>query len=124
MTLEHLKRFRQDLYELLGKGADATMDLMDAVLTTKSVQSFAELSLSPVFRRKWPSLYEAIEDVRPQRDELMKLCIKMKLCINKIPDIQDKRIILAGDHTPWSRLYAATLKDRTYQHGPKVITQV
>ena len=90
MTLEHLKRFRQDLYELLGKGADATMDLMDAVLTTKSVQSFAELSLSPVFRRKWPSLYEAIEDVRPQRDELMKLCI------NKIPDIQDKRIILAG----------------------------
>jgi len=103
MTLEHLKRFRQDLYELLGKGSDATMDLMDAVLTTKSVQSFAELSLSPVFRRKWPSLYEAIEDVRPQRDELMKLCI------NKIPDIQDKRIILAGDHTPLMGLSIALL---------------
>jgi len=116
MTLERLKKFRQDVYELLGKAADATMDLMDAVLTTKSIQSFAELCLSPLFKRKWPSLYEAIEDVRPQRDELMKLYI------NEIPDIQEKRVIVAGDHTPWSRLYAATLKDRTYQHGPKVIS--
>jgi len=46
----------------------------------------------------------------------------MKLYINEIPDTQEKRVILAGDHTPWSRLYAATLKDRTYQHGPKVIS--
>jgi|GEM_PF-6877936 len=37
MTLERLKRFRQDVYGLLRKAADATMDLMDAVLTTKSI---------------------------------------------------------------------------------------
>jgi len=112
MTLERLKRFRQDVYELLGKAADATMDLMDAVLTTKSIQSFAELCLSPLFKRKWPSLYEAIEDVRPQRDELMKLYI------DEIPDIQEKRVILAGDHTPWSRVYATTHSSRTF--GTKI----
>ncbi|GFE72350.1 hypothetical protein [Chroococcus sp. FPU101] len=48
MNLERLKRFRQEAYELLGKAKDATMDVMDAVLITKSVDSFAELSLSPV----------------------------------------------------------------------------
>ncbi len=114
MNLEQLKRFRQEIYELLGKAKDATMDLMDAVLTTKSIQSFAELSLSPVFRRKWPSLYEAIEDVRPQRAKLRQLCIE------QIPSLE--RVILAGDHTAWPRMYAETLKDRTYEHGPKVIS--
>jgi hypothetical protein len=69
---------------------------------------------SPVFRRKWSSLYEAIEDVRPQR------CKLRQLCIEQIP--LSERVILAGDHTPWPRLYAETLKDRTYQHGPKVIS--
>jgi len=73
MNLERLQRFRQESYELLGKAKDAAMDLMDAVLMTRSVYSFAELSLSPVFRRKWPPLYEAIEDCQPQRRGLMKL---------------------------------------------------
>lgn len=113
MKLKHLKNFRHEAYELLGTGKDATMDLMDAVLVTRSVYSFAELSLSPVFRRKWPSLYEAIEDCCPMRRGLMKLYIQ------EIP--KDNRIILAGDHTAYPRLDASTLKDRTFEHGAKVI---
>ena len=50
MKIENLKKFRQTAYQLLGNGKDATMDLMDAVLVTRSVYSFVELSLSPVFR--------------------------------------------------------------------------
>ena len=111
---EKLKQFRQEAYELLGKAKDATFELMDAVLLTRSVYSFAELSLSPVFRRRWPSLYEALEDSRPNRQKLMKLYIKH---ISK-----DSRVILAGDHTPWPRTEAVTLKDRTYEHGAKVIS--
>ena len=114
MNLEQLKRFRQEAYEQLGKGKDAVMDLMDAVLVTRSVYSFAELSLSPVFRRKWPSLYEAIEDCCPMRRGLMKLYIQ------EIP--KEQRVIIAGDHTSWSRLSASTLKDRTFEHGAKVIS--
>jgi hypothetical protein len=122
MNLERLKRFRQEAYELLGKAKDATMDVMDAVLVTKSVDSFAELSLSPVFRRKFSSLYEAIEDVRPQRGGLMKLYLQ-QIHIDKNKDKDKKQqIILAGDHTAWSRIYASTLKDRTYEHGAKVIS--
>jgi len=47
-----------------------------------------------VFRRKWPSIYEAIQDTRPDRDKLMELYIK------QIP--VEGRILLAGDHTAWS----------------------
>ena len=114
MNLKHLKNFRLCAYQLLGTGKDAAMDLMDAVLVTRSVYSFAELSLSPVFRRKWPSLYEATEDCCPMRRGLMKLYIQ------EIP--KNNRIILAGDHTAYPRLYAETLKDRTFEHGAKVLS--
>jgi hypothetical protein len=39
MKIEKLKKFRQTAYQLLGNGKDATMDLMDAVLVTRSVGS-------------------------------------------------------------------------------------
>ncbi len=114
MSLEKLKQFRTETYHLLGPAKDATFELMDAVLLTRNVYSFAELSLSPVFRRKWPSLYESIEDCRPNRQKLMKLYLQ------EIPTNQ--RVILAGDHTPWPRTEAPTLKDRTYEHGASVIS--
>ena len=69
---------------------------MDAVLVTRSVYSFAELSVSLVFRRQWSSVYEAIQDGNPPRTELMKLYIK-QLTLRE-------QIVLAGDHTAWAFL--------------------
>ena len=46
---------------------------MDALLLTRKAQSLADLSLSCVFRRQWPSVYEALQDTRPSREQLMKL---------------------------------------------------
>jgi len=37
MTLKTLQKFREAAYKLLGTGKDAVMDLMDAVLVTRSV---------------------------------------------------------------------------------------
>ena len=68
-----LSAFRQTAYERLGTDKDALFELMDAVLLTPSATSFAELSLSPVFRRQWPSVYEALQDGRPDRDGFLKL---------------------------------------------------
>jgi hypothetical protein len=53
-SLDNLKQFRNDIYKSLGNGRDALFDLMDAGIATRSVSSFVELSLSPVFRREWP----------------------------------------------------------------------
>lgn len=107
-TVDQLKQFRQGVYTILGNAKDALFDLMDAVLVTRSVYSFVELSVSPVFRRRWSSIYEALEDGNPPREELMRLYTE------QIP--QTEQIVLAGDHTAWSRLEAVTLKERTYEH--------
>jgi hypothetical protein len=53
-----LQAFRQAAYACLGNGRAAQFDLADAVLVTPAVNSFAELALAPVFRRRWASLYE------------------------------------------------------------------
>ncbi len=62
-------------------------------------------------------LYEAIDDCRPKTNKLMKLYLKE---IQTLAPSQ--RVILAGDDTPWPRTEAPTLKDRTYEHGAKVIS--
>ncbi len=104
-TFDQLRAFRQAAYERLGKARDATFELTDAVLLTRNAYSLADLSLCPVFRRKWPSIYEALQDSRPQRQKLMKLYIE------QIPGYV--RPILAGDHTIWPRPEAVTLQERT-----------
>ena len=113
MIFDKLKQFRQSAYMLLGKGKDAIFDLMDAVLTSPRVNSFVELSLSPVFRRAWSSLYAGLRSSRPQRRKLMRLSIDV------MPT--EGRPLLAGDHTGWPRSYARTLKDRTIEHQPTQI---
>ena len=111
MNFEPLQSFRQEVYRLLSRARDATFELMDAVMTTKHASSIAEFSLSPMFRRQYPSTYEALEDCRPQRNQAMKLFI------SRIPT--QKYLTLAIDHTPWPRPEAKTLKDRTYEHQGK-----
>ncbi|WP_269086193.1 transposase [[Phormidium ambiguum] IAM M-71] len=86
----------------------ATFELTDAILLTRHAYCLADLSLSPVFRRNWSSIYEALQDCRPQRNKLMRLYIQ------QIPT--DVRPILAGDHTSWSRPDASTLQERTIEH--------
>ena len=62
-----LIEFRQAVYD---KGLvwvkDAQFELVDALLSSPPIRSFPELSLSPVFRRLWSSVYDAIE--RGQQD--------------------------------------------------------
>jgi hypothetical protein len=109
-VVTQLIEFRQAIYKNLCKAQDATFELMDALLLTRTAQSLADFSLSIAFRRQWSSVYEALQDTRPDRQQLMKLYI------SQIP--QSQRIVLAGDHTSWSRPFAKTLKERTYEHSP------
>lgn len=115
-SLDKLKYFRQSIYYRLGNAKDALFDLMDAVLTTRSISSFVELSLSPLFRRKWPSIYKALQDAHPSRQLLMEAYAK------EIPP--SELIVLAGDHTAWPRIYAKTLRERTYEHQPQPLSGV
>ncbi len=116
-SIEKLQEFRINAYNFLGFAKDATFELMDAVLTTRNAYCLADFSLSPLFRRKWPSTYECLQYCRPNRNLLMKLYLGL------IPkEYEDKYkyepeyISMAIDHTSYSRLHSPTLKDRGYHH--------
>ncbi|MEN0051580.1 MAG: NF041680 family putative transposase [Bacteroidota bacterium] len=108
MEYDRYQKFRQESYQMLGKAKDATFELMDSIMTTRNASCLAEFSLSPLFRRKWSSTYEALEDSRPNRNKLMKRYIE------EIPSLE--YVLLGIDHTAWGRRGAKTLKDRTYEH--------
>lgn len=107
-SVAELETFRKLAYNLLGNGRDTLFDLMDAVMTSRSVSSFAELSLAGVFRRQWSSLYKTLERSAPSGEKLMKLYQRY------LPE--GSRLVLAGDHTAWPRLWSPTLRERTYEH--------
>lgn len=117
---DRLQKFRQEAYQLLTRAKDATFELMDAVMTTPSANSLAEMSLNPLFRRKWPSVYEALEDSRPQRNKLMKLYLAQ----TQMRIAEDEYLVTAIDHTAWSRPAAKTLQERTYEHQASASSKV
>jgi hypothetical protein len=79
MKYDRYQKFRQETYSMLGKAKDATFELMDSVMTTRNASCLAEFSLSPLFRRKWSSTYEALQDSRPNPNKLMKRYIQKDL---------------------------------------------
>ena len=109
----NLIQFRQAAYQRLGNARDTLFELSDANLQTANIHSIAELSLASSFRRKWSSVYEALQDGRPERLALLQLYVSQLSGVEPL--------ILAGDHTAWSRLWADTLAGRSYQHQPSPI---
>jgi hypothetical protein len=115
-----LQKFRTDTYDAIGLAKDATFELIDAVLTTRNAYSLADFSLSPLFRRQWSSVYEALQDCRPNRQKLMKRYIE------EIPKDQAELlyVTVAIDHTLSPRVDSPTLKDRGYHHSPSAVQKV
>ncbi len=63
--MSDLENSAAETYSMLGKAKDATFELMDSVMTTRNASCLGEFSRSPLFRRKWPSTYETLQDSRP-----------------------------------------------------------
>ena len=106
-----LNDFRNGLYGCFGNGKDALMNTCDALLCSPNARSFPELSLSPFFVRRWPSLYEAFDDAEIDRQALQRLFV-----CTMPPVSSGERRLLAADVTPILRPESPTARDRTYAH--------
>lgn len=62
MDCTTMNQFRHAIYGCFGAAKDALFNTVDALLTEDRARSFVELALSPRFERRWPSLYEGLED--------------------------------------------------------------
>src|SRR5512136_418417 len=60
-AVSQLQQFRAELYQLLKVRPDALLDLLDALSGSPDARSVVELSLSPLFRREYSSITDAID---------------------------------------------------------------
>jgi len=111
-----LIEFRQATYDNgLIRIRDAQFELVDALLLSPWIRSFPELSLSPVFQRKWSSAYAAIEDGTQDREWLESQFIQ------QIPS--QGFLVFSLDGTAWPHPSARTMADRQYVYSPtKVVS--
>lgn len=64
MNFNTIRQMRHQSYGCFERSADALFELVDALCSEPQARSLPELSLSLAFRRKWGSVYEALEDGR------------------------------------------------------------
>lgn len=104
-----LEVFRHDLYhECFKRAADALFDLADALLTDTSARSLVELSQASSYRRRWSSLYQALEDGQIERPHLIRLFARM------LPRrLVGTRLVLGLDTSAILRPNARTSPDRS-----------
>lgn len=107
--LNRLIEFRQDLYRhAFPNLRDAQFELVDALLVSPPVRSFAALSCAFVFRRQWASLYAAIED-----GAIDTAWLEARLYQEIAPAAVT---ICPVDGSSWPHPQARTLEDRQYVH--------
>lgn len=106
-----LIEFRQHIYETgLVHQRDAQFELLDALLLQPRIHSYPELSLCPVFRRQWPSVYQAVAAGSQATTWLEGYLSR------QVP--QAAITYFALDGTAWVHAAAPTLADRQYVYSP------
>jgi hypothetical protein len=108
MDLSTLQLYRHEIYHCFQRAKAALFDTVDALLAETQAQSFPQLSQSPFFQRKWPSLYEAFEDGLINTERLRETFVKYAQLAHG-----GKRMVVGIDATPIPRPESCTSADRT-----------
>jgi DDE superfamily endonuclease len=103
-----LQLYRHEIYHCFQRAKAALFDTVDALLAETQAQSFPQLSQSPFFQRKWPSLYEAFEDGLINTERLRETFVKYRQLAHG-----RKRMVVGIDATPIPRPESCTSADRT-----------
>jgi hypothetical protein len=108
--LARLGAFRTELHAWFPRRADALFQLNDALLCAQAFPSLPHLSLEPVHRRGWGSVYAALAcgriDVERLRD----------LLASHLPPADP--LVFAVDVTTWPRCDAECSPERGYYYHP------
>src|SRR5919204_5436867 len=108
--LARLDAFRAGLRACFTRRADALFELGDALLCAPAVPSLPHLSLAPVCRRGWGSIYAALARGRIDSERLRDLLVRV------LP--QADPLVFAVDVTTWPRCDAECSPERGYYYHP------
>jgi hypothetical protein len=110
LPLVRLGHFRAELHACCTRRADALFELGDALLCAPAVPSLPHLSLEPVCRRGWGSVYAALARGRIDAERLRDLLV------SSLPDADP--LVFAVDVTTWPRCDAECSPSRGYYYHP------
>lgn len=71
----NLETFRQKVFSTFLKRRSAVINLCDALLERPKPRSITELSLSPLYSRRWSSLYDAVEEALFAKRDLERVLV-------------------------------------------------
>lgn len=109
--INNLIEFRQAVHQSgFGKRRDALFELLDAMIERPHADCAAEVSLSPLFRRSWSSLYKAVE-----RGEVNEKSLA-SLFVGQVPTTKVQ--VYPLDSTMWAHPAARTLDGMVYGPSP------
>jgi hypothetical protein len=108
--LTRLGAFRGGLHACFTRRADALFELGDALLCAQAVPSLPHVSLEPVHRRGWGSVYAALARGRIDAERLRDL-----LASSLAPA---DPLVFAVDVTTWPRCDAECSPERGYYYHP------
>ena len=109
--LNKIIEFRQQIYANgLTKSRDAQVELVDALLSNRRIQSFPELSFAPIHHRQWHSAYDAVENGQQERKWLTQYFTA------QVPAAPVT--LFALDKTVWCHPRARTLAGLMYEYSP------
>lgn len=111
--LAPLRQFRQELYDDLDHRQDSLFELVDSVLCADRPTTLVRLSLSPAFRRCWPSTCDALADGS------LDAAAMRRLFVRSLPQSSTRRReVWAVDGTVWPRPAAISSPERTWEYRP------
>src|SRR5436309_6147272 len=116
MHFNTLDRLRQQMYGCFERSRDALFNVSDALLSEPQARSLPELSLSVFFERRWPSVYEALQDGRINVERLREVFVQA--LIESTP--ADEPIWLGIDSSSMERLEAVSSRDRGMIYMPNM----
>jgi hypothetical protein len=109
-ALQPLESFRSAFYGCLGARRDALFELADAALALNGPSSLVQLSLAPLHRRRWGSLYDGLAVGHVDVAALGRLLAQYA------PELDPP--VYAIDTSVWSRCDAETSPERGYYYHP------
>lgn len=116
MHFNTLNDYRQQVYGCFERSRDALFNLCDALVSEPQARSLPELSLSAFFQRRWPSVYEALQDGRINTEGLRRVFVQT--LIESQPT--DEPIWLGIDSSSMERLEAESSRDRGMIYVPNL----
>ena len=111
--LRGLQVFRNRFFACLKRRSDALFELCDALIAAQTTPSPVHLSLVPVHRRGWGSLYAAMRRGRISAEPLRDLLAGQQLTYNT-----GCARVYAVDRSSWPRCDAECSPERGYYYHP------